>query len=85
EVMRLMQGQANFASAGAQNPIVTQPRRVAPPPDLALVGGTIGNLSMPGMTKGAAGASGGQLSGWRGQMSNEVMTQITQPQRNVQN
>lgn len=85
EVMRAMQGQANFASAGAQNPVVTQPRRVAPPPDLALVGGTIGNLSMPGMTKGAAGATGGQLGGWRGQMSNEVMTQITQPQRNVQN
>lgn len=85
DVMRAMQGQANFASAGAHNPAVAQPRRVTPPPDLALVGGTIGNLSIPGVTKGALGATGGQLGGWRGKMSNEVMTQITQPQRNVQN
>lgn len=86
DVMRAMQAQANFASAGAQNPAMPQQRRVAsPPPNLALVGGTIGNLSMPGMTKGGVGATGGQLGGWRGQMSNEVMTQITQPQRTVQN
>lgn len=86
DVMRALQSQANFASAGAQNPAAPQAHRPAPtPPNLALVGGTIGNLSMPGMTKGTVGATGGQLGGWRGQMSSEVMTQITQPQRTVQN
>ena len=79
---------ARAAFASASSPTALAPKqRVAPPlpPDLALVGGTIGNLSMPGSATGQTAPTGGKVSGWRAQMVGEVTQQIEHPESTVTN
>jgi hypothetical protein len=52
----------------------------APPPDLALVSGTIANLSMPGSASGATAPTGGKIGGWRAQVAGEVTHQVEHPE-----
>ena len=86
EMAANLRARAAFASASVPTPALPK-QRVAPPrpPDLALVGGTIGNLSMPGSATGQTAPTGGKVSGWRAQMVGEVTHQIEHPESTVTN
>ena len=81
-----LRARAGFASASAP-PAATPKAKTAPapPPDLALVRTTIGNLSMPGAASGPSAPTGGKIAGWRAQMTGEVTHQIEHPESVVTN
>ena len=63
----------------------TTPQSPGLQPDLDVTHATLGQVSIPGTTKGVTAPTGAKVNGWRGQYTGEVTQRLTNPQSVVSN